>query len=171
MALPTPDETILGLLWSGRAKHGYQLIDIFRDPEQLGLVWNLSASQIYAVLKRIEQNEWVAGDTVDVPNAPPRTEYCVTEQGYARLQEWLHDAAPSPSIRRVRVDLLSRLYVAALLGLPTADIVARQRATCQAQLDELIASQVATTAPFSQSVLQLGIGQLRAVLVWMDTQG
>ena len=39
---------------AARARHGYQLIDCFRDTAQLGRVWDLSTSQLYAVLKRLE---------------------------------------------------------------------------------------------------------------------
>ena len=60
MSSITPDETILGLL-AVRARHGYELLDCFRDPSQLGEVWKLSTSQIYAVLKRLESQGLTEG--------------------------------------------------------------------------------------------------------------
>src|ERR1044071_933268 len=110
----TPDETILGLL-AVRARHGYELLDCFRDSSQLGEVWRLSTSQLYAVLKRLEAQGLTEGHEVTVPDAPTRTEYRLTDAGQDRLHAWLNDLAPSASINRVRVEFLSRLYIARLL--------------------------------------------------------
>src|SRR5215813_13581174 len=103
MSSLTPDETILGLL-AVRARHGYELLDCFRDPAQLGEVWRLSTSQLYAVLKRLQVLALTEGHEVTVPDAPTRTEFRLTPAGTARLEEWLHEQAPSPSINRVRVE-------------------------------------------------------------------
>src|SRR5260221_12373495 len=98
----TPDETILGLL-AVRARHGYELLDCFRDPGQLGEVWRLSTSQLYAVLKRLEGQGLTEGHEVLVSDAPTRTEFRLTPTGQARLDAWLHELAPSASVNRVRV--------------------------------------------------------------------
>src|SRR5215510_9595309 len=109
----TPDETLLGLLAArarqGLATHGYQLIECFRDPAQLGRVWDLSTSQLYAVLKRLQGQGLIAGKMVASPDAPPRTEYTVTLRGQELLADWLQTDCPSASVRRVRVEFLSRL--------------------------------------------------------------
>src|SRR5215510_4981646 len=130
MTQPTPDETILGLL-AVQPRHGYELLEFFRDPARLGKVWTLSTSQLYAVLKRLDQQNLTVGREVASPDAPPRIEYALTEAGRQRLGEWLDDPQPSGSIRRVRVDFLSRLYIARLLNLPTAPMVERQPNACR----------------------------------------
>ena len=70
----TPDDTLLGLL-AAQAAHGYQLIHCFRDPAHLGEVWNLSVSQLYAVLKRLEQQRLIKGQQVEnrINRAPPES--------------------------------------------------------------------------------------------------
>src|SRR5262245_47714913 len=95
MSQITPDETLLGLL-AAQARHGYQLLECFRDPAQLGEVWNLSTSQLYAVLKRLCQQGAISGQTADSPDGPTRTEYTLTPIGQAQLQAWLEDECPSP---------------------------------------------------------------------------
>src|SRR5512142_2901711 len=107
----TPDETMLGLSAS-RARHGYELLDCFTNPGQLGEVWKLSTSQLYAVLKRLAAQGLTEEYDVPVPDAPMRKEYRITQQGMARLYAWLEEPAPSASVHRVRVEFLSRLYVA-----------------------------------------------------------
>jgi DNA-binding PadR family transcriptional regulator len=163
----TPDETLLGLL-AAQARHGYQLLDCFRDPAQLGHVWNLSTSQLYAVLKRLEQQGLIAGQQVQPDDAPTRTVYHLTEAGRARLDAWLDDPEPSSSVRRVRVEFLSRLYIAGVLGRPAGAIIARQRQACQAQRVRLAARRDQLPSGIGGLALDFMIGQLDAVLVWIE---
>jgi DNA-binding PadR family transcriptional regulator len=162
----TPDETILGLL-AIRPRHGYELLESFRQPDQLGRVWQLSTSQLYAVLKRLERNQWINGHEVIMSNAPPRTEYTITPEGEAILGAWLGENAPSPSIRRVRVEFLSRLFIARALNIPTGRIVRRQRAACHAFRAELIAQQASAAPGIEYLSLAFQISQFDAVLDWI----
>ncbi len=163
----TPDETILGLL-ARRPRHGYELLDCFHDPAQLGEVWKLSTSQLYAVLKRLEAQGLTEGYEVLVPDAPTRTEYRLTEAGESRLQAWLNELTPSASINHVRVEFLSRLYVARLLGIPTIPIVDCQKVSCLAKRDELLNRLHMTEPGIGRLTLELVVAQLDAILQWID---
>ncbi len=163
----TPDDTLLGLL-AAEARHGYQLIDCFRDPAQLGNVWTLSTSQIYAVLKRLDAQRLIAGRTVASPDAPARVEYQLTPAGIRRLEAWLTEAAPSASVRRVRVEFLSRLYIARLLNLPTREIVRAQKDACCARRDVRSAERDCSAPGVGRLALELEIAQLDAILNWID---
>jgi DNA-binding PadR family transcriptional regulator len=167
MAVLTPDETILGLL-AADARHGYQLLECFRDPAQLGEVWSLSTSQIYAVLKRLERDGLIVGCQVESENAPTRTEYELTAEGMRTLRTWLSEPHPSASIRHVRVEFLSRLYIARLLNVPTIPIVRVQKAACQQQLDDLLMAREKSKPGIGYLSLELVIAQLSAVLQWID---
>lgn len=168
MTTLTPDETILGLL-AAHPRHGYHLLDTFHDSDQLGRVWNMSTSQIYAVIKRLERQGWISGQTVSSENAPPRTEYLLSEAGWAHLRAWLEEPNPSPSVRRVRVEFLSRLYVARLLEYPTAEIVARQRQRCEEErARHQRERQQDDPAGMGWLAAELVIAQLDAILTWMD---
>jgi DNA-binding PadR family transcriptional regulator len=163
----TPDDTVLGLL-AARARHGYQLLECFHDPAQLGSVWDLSTSQLYNVLKRLEQQGYLVGQDIESSAAPTRTEYCLTAAGRARLETWLHNECPSPSIRRVRVEFLSRLFVARLLNIPTIPIVNYQKLACRQRFEQLMLQREQTAAGIGFLTLELVIAQLSAVLQWID---
>lgn len=163
----TPDETVLGLL-AAEARHGYQLIDCFRDPAQLGNVWSLSTSQIYAVLKRLDSQGLIVGRSLTSPDAPMRVEYALTPAGITRLETWLTEPEPSSSVRRVRVEFLSRLYIARLLDLPTRDIVRVQKETCQRRRDARIVDRDCNAPGVGRLALELEIAQLDAILDWID---
>jgi DNA-binding PadR family transcriptional regulator len=165
--MPTPDETLLGLL-AAQTQHGYQLLDSFRDPAQLGRVWNLSASQLYAVLKRLQSAGLIQGEQVASDDAPTRTEYRLTELGEACLAAWLNEQSPSASIRRIRVEFLSRLYIARLLNLPTIPIVRRQKVACERARADLLAERARAAPGIEFLTLELQIAQLDAVLHWID---
>ncbi|MCC7447161.1 MAG: PadR family transcriptional regulator [Anaerolineae bacterium] len=167
MSQVTPDETLLGLL-ALKSQHGYQLLDYFRDSSQLGKVWTLSTSQLYAVLKRLEQQALIAGRPVESQDAPTRTEYTLTDAGFVRLQAWLNEPCPSASIRRVRVEFLSRLFIARMLNLPTQEIIQNQKKVCRDALAELTTQRQETPPGIGLLALELVIAQLNAVLQWID---
>jgi len=168
----TPDETLLGLLAArarhGLATHGYQLLDCFRDPAQLGLVWDLSTSQLYAVLKRLEREGWVTGQALASPDAPPRTEFSITAAGVERLESWLQTDCPSASVRRIRVEFLSRLYICRLLNQPTVTLIRHQKAACHQRRAMLIQQRDEAPPGVGFLTLELNIGQLEAILQWID---
>ncbi len=162
-----PDETLLGLL-AAQARHGYQLIDCFRDPAQLGHVWSLSTSQIYAVLKRLETQSLIVGRAIESADAPTRVEYTLTGAGVQRLEAWLTEAQPSASVRRVRVEFLSRLYIARLLNLPTLELVRRQKESCRQRRAARIVERDCAAPGVGRLALDLEVAQLEAILDWLD---
>jgi DNA-binding PadR family transcriptional regulator len=167
MAFPTPDETILGLL-ALQARHGYDLLDCFHSNTQLGRVWNMSTSQLYAVLKRLERRREIAGRSIFAENAPPRTEYTLTETGKTRLMSWLNDPSPSPSIRHVRVEFLSRLYILRMLNLSTQHAVRSQREACLRERARLEAERRSAPPGVGLLAVEFVLAQLDAVLNWLD---
>jgi DNA-binding PadR family transcriptional regulator len=167
MSALTPDDTILGLL-AVEARHGYDLLDCFQRSDSLGEVWSLSTSQIYAVLKRLERDGAISGEKQPVENAPTRTRYHLSETGEQRVLAWLHDPAPSASIRRVRVEFLSRLYVARLLNLPTLPMVIYQRRACRIARKQLLEQRAKAAFGVPYLALDLAVEQLDAVLVWIE---
>lgn len=167
MSQLTPDEVLLGLL-AVQPSHGYQLLEHFRDPARLGQVWNLSTSQLYAVLKRLEQQRLIVGKAVEANDAPTRTEYELTAAGRTRFEAWLHNPSPSSSVRRVRVEFLSRLYIARLLNTPTATLVGYQKAACMASHHHLLTQRDQTAPGIGYLAVELQMAQLGAILQWID---
>jgi DNA-binding PadR family transcriptional regulator len=164
----TPDEVLLGLL-KAQPAHGYELLEWFRSPQHLGRIWKMSTSQLYAVLKRLEESGLIAGRVLPGADAPSRTEYTLTKQGEARLMAWLNDPHPPISIHRIRVLFLSRLTIASLLNLPTEDIIARQLRTCGDHLERLQAQLTEVSTDVETLTLDFMIGQLSAAIRWLET--
>ena len=170
MSRLSPDDVLLGLL-AAKPCHGYQLLEHFRIPGQLGLVWHLSTSQLYAILKRLELGDFVSGREVASDDAPPRTEYQLTGIGRDRLVTWLHEPTPSASTRQIRTEFLSRLYIAHLLDIPIDPIIQRQKATCQQRKNTLVAARTETEPGIGLLSLDLLVAELEVILQWIDHCG
>jgi DNA-binding PadR family transcriptional regulator len=164
MSVPTPDEVVLGLV-AVQPQHGYQLLEHFRSPTRLGRIWRLSTSQLYAVLKRLEGQGEIIGREMAQQDAPPRTEYAITDVGLERLMRWLN-AEPGVSVRRVRVDFLSRLVIARLLKLPAKPLIERQCNVVERQRDQL--AQENASDVIEAEALKLEIILYDAILKWIE---
>ncbi len=162
----TPDETILGLL-ALQVRHGYELLDCFQDTHQLGRVWKLSTSQVYNVLKRLERETLITGCEVATENGPSRVEYTLSARGHQRLMSWLYEPDPSPSIRRIRVEFLSRLYIAQKLNLSVSRIIHHQREACLREREHLGEAREAAQMGMDMLAIDFVIEQLEAVLRWL----
>ena len=167
MIRPVPDEVIIGLLKSNPA-HGYDLLDTFRSNDQLGHVWSLSTSQLYAVLKRLEIVGAIKGEKQEQVDAPVRIVFSVTEKGEDQLEHWLFEKDLSSSIHRIRVLFLSRLYIANLLDIGIEKIVDNQRSVCEQQLENLLVEKKEARSSFEKLTLDFIIGQLESALLWLD---
>lgn len=161
-----PDEVILGLL-KAQPTHGYDLLSQFQSREQLGRIWNMSTSQIYAVLKRLEDADFIDGRQIDVDDAPSRIVYRVTKLGEKSLSDWLLDPDPPTSIHRIRVLFLSRIYIARLLGEPVDQILEYQMAACSRQHQTLFKERKEVDTLFERLTLDYVIGQLNSVIFWL----
>lgn len=163
----TPDEVILGLLVD-RPQHGYDLMTALHDPDRLGHIWTLSTSQVYAVLKRLEGQGMTTALKQESVDGPPRLVYHITQVGETALQTWLNEPQPSASVRRVRVEFLSRLYIMRLLNLSPTDMIARQKHACACELERQRSARDQVTPGVPRLAVELVINQLTAVLDWID---
>lgn len=167
MSRLSPDDVVLGLL-AAKTSHGYDMLEHFRAPEKLGHVWHLSTSQLYAILKRLENNDLVTGREVASPDAPTRTEYHLTDTGAARFDAWMHTPTPSASTRHIRTEFLSRLYLARLLNLPAAPIIQHQRDACQQRKQTLQETRCQSQNGIGVLSLELMIDEMDVILRWID---
>lgn len=160
----SPQPVLLGLLMFG-PRHGYELYQEFsRD---LGRVWRIGLSQLYAQLKQLEQAGLVTSQTEPQPNRPPRLVYHLTPDGRGVFLDWVQQ--PTPYLRRMRVEFLARLYFFHTLSLPGLEhLVAEQKAVCQAQIERFAHLADDAQDVFRRLVLEFRKGQLEAAVRWLD---
>jgi PadR family transcriptional regulator AphA len=172
----SPKPVLLGLLML-QPRHGYELHQAFS--QELGWVWHIGRSQLYAQLKQLDEAGLVTARLEPQPNRPPRQVYRLTSEGRAAFLDWVHQ--PTPYLRHIRVEFLARLYFYRLLPLPGLEqLVAKQKAVCQAQIERFgrMAGEAEddarrrqsfrTRQSFRRLVLEFRQGQLEAVVRWLD---
>jgi DNA-binding PadR family transcriptional regulator len=146
-------------------KHGYELHQDFS--EELGRVWRLGRSNLYAQLKELASSGWVTMEEESQSGRPPRQVYHLTETGREQFLGWLH--RPSPHLRHIRLEFLARLYFFELLDLPgLEDLVERQRVLLESRCRSLRDAAGQAENRFDKLVLAFRLGQMEAVIEWLD---
>lgn len=163
---PSPECVVLGAL-ALQPAHGYELHQ--RLAADLGHLWRLSQSQVYAVLGRLEQRGLIAPVAQPQEKLPDRRCYHLTAAGRRRFEAWLH--APSRGgLRAIRLDLVSRLYFAHALAPETLPALLRAQA---AEVEQTLAGLRAALAaippeqPFNRMAVELRIRHLSVTLEWL----
>jgi DNA-binding PadR family transcriptional regulator len=150
-APPTAAEyAILGSLREAPA-HGYLVAQRFSTGNELGLLYHLEQSAVYALLHDLEDRGLITGVHDDSGVRPPRTLFSITDAGEDYLRSWL--ALPVEPIRRMRLDFLLKLHFTARQSPNEARaLVAGQLEVCESYLSEL-QSEIASLEPNSLECL------------------
>jgi PadR family transcriptional regulator AphA len=155
---------LLGFLMA-RPQHGYELHQEFT--RELGHVWRVGISQLYAQLKQLEDAGLVDVETEPQPNRPPRKVYHLTPAGREAFLDWVHHT--TPHLRHIRLEFLARLYFFRRLGLPGLDqLVVEQKALYRDRVDSLTRAAASADDDFHRLVLEFRTGQYEAVIHWLD---
>lgn len=160
----SPQPVLLGFLMA-EPRHGYELYQELSG--ELGRVWELGLSKLYAQLKQLEEAGLVEAHMEPQLGRPARKVYHLTPEGRAVFLEWVRQ--PTPYLRHIRVEFLARLYFFRRLSLDgLEEAVSRQQAVCREQIErfERLASEA--DDPFRCCVLEFRRGQLEAVVHWLD---
>lgn len=109
---PRPELILLGLLIEKEC-HGYALYKRFH--QTFAGLWHISESQMYAILKRLEEKKLLTASSPGKRIAASRRILSPTSAGKTHFESWL--AGPSPSRpRTLRLEFLTRLYFASQLA-------------------------------------------------------
>lgn len=158
----SPEPALLGFLQEGPL-HGY---DLHRQlTAQLGPLWHLGMSQMYAVLKDYKARGWIK--TVVEPQAgrPARQMLRLTPQGKRAFDAWM--AQTARGLREFRVDFFARLYFARAAGRPALRAFLAQQITATRRECETLA-RATDTVEFADTVRSFRLAQLRAILEWLE---
>lgn len=157
------DKAVLGFLMQGPA-HGYALHE--RAEEELGRIWYMGMSNVYATLKDLERAGSVDA-TLDDESYPPRKVYAITSQGKSAFLSWVRE--PVLAMRDMRVEFLAKLYFFLGLGLDgLGALLEAQASVCRGRLDELHEEAEASRDSFEQLVTEFRRRRIEASLAWLS---
>jgi DNA-binding PadR family transcriptional regulator len=163
----TVEHALLGFVRQ-QPMYGYEIHQRLLAAQELGLVWSIKQSLLYALLARLEQEGYVSTSVAPQGSKPPRKMLALTPTGATAFAQWI--SSPVEHGRDFRIEFLAKLYFARLEGASAAQtLVQRQQEATHARLHEL--QQQAATLREQQSfdwlVLKFRIGQLEATLQWL----
>ncbi|MFN8481693.1 MAG: PadR family transcriptional regulator [Anaerolineae bacterium] len=167
----TTEHALLGFLQAG-PMHGYQLYQQLTAARDLGLVWRLKESQLYRLLSRLEEAGYIEAVYAPQTSRPARRLLHLTDAGRAAFDAWVR--APVPHGRDLRLEFLAKLYFARQMGPGVvATLIGGQRTLLAGSRDDLAAEaeEIRSARPFDWLVLEFRLGQIRAMLDWLDVCG
>ena len=163
----TPEPAVLGFLLDGPV-HGY---DLYKQVNRrLGVVWRVSLSQLYAIVKTFEARGWIEMQVKAQTTRPSQKILGLTPAGRRALTEWLDQ--PAHGLREFRVDFFLRLYFARKAGPRSAEkLVDEQVAACERELKDLQArrGEARTEEDLDQLTRSFRIQQLTGIAKWLKT--
>jgi len=165
----TIEHALLGFLRE-HPMHAYEIHQTLLRPEALGLVWHLKQSLVYVLIERLEDAGYISITLEPQNSRPPRKILHMTPRGRAAFDRWL--VLPVEHGRDFRLEFLAKLYFASQEDpAVVARLLAAQRAACQVWLGDLRAQAdtIGGERDYDWLVLQFRIGQIDAVLAWLDT--
>jgi PadR family transcriptional regulator AphA len=163
------EHALLGFL-RDQSMYPYEIYQTLDQAKELGRVWRLKQSQLYALLVRLEEAGYISTTTEARGNRPPRKVMTLTPTGRAAFERW--QLTPVAHGREFRLEFLAKLYFASQDGATTvASLIERQRVACQAWLVDLNAQAETLQASnrYDWLVLQFRVNQITAILAWLET--
>jgi DNA-binding PadR family transcriptional regulator len=165
----TIEHALLGFLRQ-QPMHAYEIHQTLLRAEALGLVWHLKQSLVYVMLERLEAERYISASIELQGSRPPRKILSLTPEGQQAFAHWL--VTPVGHGRDFRLEFLAKLYFASQENPSSAaTLIVGQQQACRDWLADLRAQADALSEArrYDWLVLQFRIGQIEAILAWLDT--
>ncbi|MEU7768234.1 PadR family transcriptional regulator [Nocardia sp. NPDC049190] len=156
-----------------RAGSGYELARRF--DKSIGYFWSATHQQIYRVLKRMAESDWLTSESVIQAGRPDKKVYSVSEAGRAELARWIAEPA---DVGTPRNELAVKIRAAAYGDLDALRAeVARHRDQHHQRLelylliekrDFPVPDQLSGTALHQYLVLRAGVRVESGFVEWCD---
>jgi len=121
---PSTEYVLLGALFSG-PKHGYEIMQFLETA--LESTWQVSTSQLYLLLKRLEHVDLLESNLETQEMRPSKRIFYLTPKGKEAFLEWLR--SPVEHIRDLRIEFLAKLFFFQHLSLEGGDELIKAQIT------------------------------------------
>jgi PadR family transcriptional regulator AphA len=164
---PSIEYVLLGSLMPG-PRHGYEIMQ-FLD-SSLDSTWRVGTSQLYALLKRLEQEGRLRSSMETQETRPSKRVFSLTEAGRKGFLDWV--TTPTTRIRHFRLEFMSKLFFFYLLHLNGGlELVESQIRVMKRQRDEIEERERREKEPFLKLVYGFKRGTVEGYLRWLSEQG
>lgn len=165
-AKPSTEYALLGALMSG-PKHGYEIMQ-FLDTA-LGSTWHVGTSQLYALLKRLEGDNFLRSSVETQDTRPSKRIFYLTPAGRKAFLEWLH--SPTEHVRDLRIEFSAKLFFFNRLSLKGGSELIEAQIQILKQIKKKITlRQKKASDPFKKLVFGFKMATIEAWLQWLIKQ-
>jgi DNA-binding PadR family transcriptional regulator len=155
---------VLGILLGGPL-HGYEMCR--RLGEEIGSIWRLGKSQIYALLARLEHEGLLIHERVGQDNLPAKNIFRLTPEGEEVVKEWLEQ--PVHHFRDMRLEFFTKLWFAGQASPHRERVliekqlgVCREKSNVVERLKESCGNQVEALS------IDFRLAVIRATVSWLE---
>jgi PadR family transcriptional regulator, regulatory protein AphA len=161
---PATKYALLGALGSG-AKHGYEILQYFET--YLGSTWYVSTSQLYVLLKRLEEQGWVESSVALQEMRPSKRVFSLTPKGSKAFEKWLFST--TEHVRDLRVEFLAKLFFIKHLRLKGGKkLVAAQIRVLESLREKLLATKKPDDDDYQKLVLDAKVTAVESWIAWLE---
>jgi PadR family transcriptional regulator AphA len=163
---PATEYALLGSLMSA-PRHGYEILQFLESG--LGPAWRVSTSQLYALLKRLD-NEGLVNSTLEAQDTrPSKRVFAIMPAGRERFLKWLK--SPTDHARDLRIEFLAKLYFFRHLGLDGGDELLNSQAAILERLQKrLTDKKKAEEDDYNRLVYGFKISTLKGWRDWLKKE-
>jgi len=152
------------MLASGPA-HGYDICR--RLQTELGAVWNLGRSQIYALLAKLERDGLVVHERVGQENLPAKNIFSLTSSGEEVFGKWLR--MPVNHVRDMRLEFLTKLWFARQAD-PVEEqrLIEKQLTLCREKAHVVMSRKDSCRNQIEFQSLDFRLAVIQAAISWLE---
>jgi len=155
---------VLGVLASGPA-HGYDICRCLQT--ELGAVWNLGRSQIYALLAKLEREGLVVHERVGQENLPARNIFSLTSSGQEVFGKWL--TTPVNHVRDMRLEFLTKLWFARQSNpIEAKALINNQLVACRGKAQALDKIRQSCRTEIAALSVEFRLTIIEAAIAWLE---
>ena len=160
------EHVLLGAMMCG-ARYGYEMLQFLEDT--LGSTWRVSTSQLYSLLKRLEEEGLVKSKIKPQDTRPSKRIFSLTSEGRSVFRKWLK--TPCQHVRDMRVEFLAKIFFIKNLSLANGkELVEKQKGLLEGSRSRFLLLMEKEMDPYRKLVLGFKLTTVDAWLKWLVTQ-
>ena len=157
---------LLGALYQG-PKHGYEIMH-FLD-SALQSTWQVSSSQLYVLLKRLENQGLLKCSLKAQKTRPAKRVFSLTPEGKKGFLDWLQ--SPVEHVRDLRVEFIAKLFFFHCHSLQGGeDLIEIQIGLLEGRKEEFKKGRDKENDPFKKLVFGIKVMTIETWLQWLKKQ-
>ena len=150
-----------------KPSYGYEIIRFLK--KNLLYTYNISNSQLYSLLKRLEKKELVLSTLAMQETRPPKRVFSLTEKGREIFLDWVF--RPVGKARDLRIEFLAKIFFISYFKLNGGSNLVREQAEILIKKQEDIQKKnQKESSPYQRLVYAFKMSSMDALIEWLHTE-